>query len=140
MDKDSYTRNEIYELLWSEASKKVAFRIGISDVALGKWCKQYGVPKPPVGYWAKVASGKKVIEKPPLEPWWNEYIPEVKVRARALILDASVDLDNIEKLFGFIREDDCYHEFTITPIPSINSVESSFVWGRVSATFRKLAD
>ena len=36
MDKDFYTRNDIYELLWSEASTKVALRIGISDVALGK--------------------------------------------------------------------------------------------------------
>ena len=42
MEKESYTRTELYELLWTEPTTKVAMRIGISDVALGKWCKQYG--------------------------------------------------------------------------------------------------
>jgi len=58
MERESYTRSEIYELLWTEPATKVALRIGLSDVALGKWCKQYGVPKPPLGYWAKLEHGK----------------------------------------------------------------------------------
>ena len=43
MERESYTRSEIYELLWTEPATKVALRIGHSDVALGKWCKQYDV-------------------------------------------------------------------------------------------------
>lgn len=82
MERESYTRSEIYELLWTEPATKVALRIGLSDVALGKWCKQYGVPKPPLGYWAKVEHGKGVEERPPLEPWWNEHDPLIHVRTR----------------------------------------------------------
>jgi hypothetical protein len=33
---ESYTRTEIYELLWTEPATKVTLRIGLSDVALGK--------------------------------------------------------------------------------------------------------
>ena len=80
MDKESYTRTELYELLWSEPTTKVALRLGMSDVGLSKWCKQYGIPKPPLGYWAKVQNGKPVVKRPPLEPWWNDHDPEVRVR------------------------------------------------------------
>ncbi len=81
MEKESYTRTELYDLLWSEPTTKVAIRLGISDVGLAKWCKQMNIPKPPLGYWAKIQSGKPVMEKPPLEPWWNEYNPEIRVRS-----------------------------------------------------------
>ena len=91
MERESYTRSEIYELLWTEPATKVAQRIGLSDVALGKWCKQYGVPKPPLGYWAKLEHGKITAEKPPLEPWWNEHDPLIYVRTREkAIMEASL--------------------------------------------------
>ena len=81
MEKESYTRTEIYEMLWVEPTTKVAQLLGISDVGLGKWCKVYGVPKPKLGYWAKVQHGVKVPEKDPLEPWWNEHEPSFTVNA-----------------------------------------------------------
>lgn len=80
MERESYTRSEIFELLSTEPATKVAQRIGLSDVAIGKWCKQYGVSKPPLGYWAKLEHGKIAAEKPPLEPWWNEHDPLIYVR------------------------------------------------------------
>jgi hypothetical protein len=43
----------------------VAAELGISDVALAKRCKKLNVPKPSIGYWAKVAAGQKP-EKMPL--------------------------------------------------------------------------
>jgi hypothetical protein len=45
MERKSCTLTEIYERLWTERATRVALLIGLSDVALGKWCKQYGVPK-----------------------------------------------------------------------------------------------
>lgn len=42
-----------------------AKRFGISDVALRKTCMKHGIPTPPLGYWAKVAHGKRVV-RPPL--------------------------------------------------------------------------
>jgi hypothetical protein len=33
---------------------------GISDVGLAKACRRMGVPRPPVGYWAKRAAGHEI--------------------------------------------------------------------------------
>jgi hypothetical protein len=44
-----------------------AKRFGISDVALRKTCVKHGIPTPPLGYWAKLAHGKRVVQ-PPLPP------------------------------------------------------------------------
>jgi len=96
MEKDRYTRTEIYEMLWVEPTTKVAQLLGVSDVGLGKWCKAYGVPKPKLGYWAKVQHGVEVPEREPLEPWWNEHEPSIQVNAieKAKILVRA----NLEKL------------------------------------------
>jgi hypothetical protein len=60
-----YERTKLYEEVWAEAVTKVAARYGISDVALRKICRKLAVPLPPLGYWAKVAAGKK-LHAPPL--------------------------------------------------------------------------
>ena len=53
--------------MWSAPTTQVATELGISDVALAKRCKKLNVPKPPLGYWAKVAAGQKP-EKMPFAP------------------------------------------------------------------------
>ena len=55
-----YERAKLYEEVWVEAVTTVAKRYGISDVALRKICKKLAVPLPPLGYWAKIAAGKKL--------------------------------------------------------------------------------
>ncbi|EAQ96108.1 hypothetical protein [Congregibacter litoralis] len=57
------TRQELYDMVWSRPITRVAKDFGISDVALGKQCKKYDIPKPPVGYWAKVSHGKKALKQ-----------------------------------------------------------------------------
>ncbi len=42
-------------------------KYGLSDVGLAKVCKRHDIPRPPVGYWAKVEHGKKV-RRPKLPP------------------------------------------------------------------------
>lgn len=81
MEKDRYTRTEIYEMLWLEPTTKVAQLLGMSDVGLGKWCKTYGVPKPKIGYWAKLQHGLEVPKREPLKPWWNDHEPTIEVSA-----------------------------------------------------------
>lgn len=61
------TREELYEKVWSAPTVQVAAELGISDVALAKRCKKLNVPKPSLGYWAKVAAGQKP-EKVSLPP------------------------------------------------------------------------
>jgi hypothetical protein len=61
------SRDELFELVWSEPMTKVAPRLGLSDVGLGKVCKRYDIPRPPVGYWALKAVGR-ALARPPLPP------------------------------------------------------------------------
>jgi hypothetical protein len=65
------TREELYEKVWSSPTTELAAEFGISDVALAKRCKKLNVPKPTLGYWAKVAAGQKP-EKEPLPPSASE--------------------------------------------------------------------
>lgn len=61
----SLSREALYEMVWTEPSYFVAKKLGVSDSYLKRKCVSMGVPKPGLGYWAKVASGK-VLEKPEL--------------------------------------------------------------------------
>ncbi|HAF24022.1 MAG TPA: hypothetical protein DCK93_14140 [Blastocatellia bacterium] len=56
---------ELYQLVWLKPTRNIAREFGISDVGLGKICKRLNVPKPPPGYWQRIASGYKV-KTPPL--------------------------------------------------------------------------
>lgn len=60
----SFTRKQLYDLVWSEPIKTVAARYGVSDVAFAKMCKRGGIPIPFRGYWAKVQAGKRVSKTP----------------------------------------------------------------------------
>lgn len=51
------SKEDLFILVWSMPTTKVAKQLGISDVAVGKRCKLLGIPKPPRGYWRKVYTG-----------------------------------------------------------------------------------
>jgi hypothetical protein len=55
-----FTRQALYDLVWSQPMSKLAKNLGVSDVAVAKACRRAGIPVPGVGYWAKVQHGKKV--------------------------------------------------------------------------------
>jgi hypothetical protein len=52
------TREELYELVWSEAMRTLAPKVGMSDVGLAKVCKRMRIPLPGRGYWAQFEVGK----------------------------------------------------------------------------------
>src|SRR5437764_2549833 len=66
------TRQQLYDAVWSKSSVQLAKDFGVSDVTIDKTCRKHKIPKPPLGYWAKLEHGHPV-EKPPLpkvdEPW-----------------------------------------------------------------------
>ena len=70
----SLTREELYELVWTSPTVQVAKSLGVSDVAIAKICKRLNIPKPPLGYWAKVQYGEK-LSRPPL-PTTAPGLPE----------------------------------------------------------------
>jgi hypothetical protein len=54
------TREDLYELVWSEPLSVIARRTTISDVGLAKICRRLRVPVPGRGYWARNRGGQRV--------------------------------------------------------------------------------
>lgn len=61
-DPVTVTREELYRQVWEKPMVKLSAEYGISDNGLAKICDRLQVPYPPRGYWAKKASGQKVVE------------------------------------------------------------------------------
>jgi hypothetical protein len=61
------SRRDLYNRVWSTPMTKLARELDISDVGLAKACRRYNIPRPPRGYWAKLAAGK-ASPKPGLPP------------------------------------------------------------------------
>ena len=61
-----YSREKLYEEVWSQPVQKLAKQYGVSDVALSKVCKKLAVPVPGRGYWAKKIAGRATAKRPPL--------------------------------------------------------------------------
>jgi hypothetical protein len=56
------SREELYDLVWSEPLMALCSRFGISDVALKKTCARSAIPTPERGYWAKKDAGKPTLQ------------------------------------------------------------------------------
>lgn len=52
------SRRDLYNRAWSTPMSKLARELDISDVGLAKACRRHNIPRPPRGYWAKLAAGK----------------------------------------------------------------------------------
>ncbi|MDR6790758.1 hypothetical protein J2Y58_004141 [Sphingomonas sp. BE138] len=59
-----FSREELYELVWSKPMTHLAKEFALSDVALHKICRKHDVPNPPLGWWAKKAAGQKLKQTP----------------------------------------------------------------------------
>ena len=58
------SRDALYAEVWRTPLLKLAESYGISNVALAKVCRKLNVPVPGRGYWAKVAAGHPVEQRP----------------------------------------------------------------------------
>lgn len=65
LEKSSFTRRELYDLVWKVPVETLAKEFGLSGRGLGKLCERNGIPVPPRGYWARKAAGRRIV-KPPL--------------------------------------------------------------------------
>jgi hypothetical protein len=61
------SRLDLYNRVWSAPMSKLARELDVSDVGLAKACRRHNIPRPPRGYWAKLAAGK-ASPKPALPP------------------------------------------------------------------------
>jgi len=53
MKEVKFTRQELYDLVWTESMLTLAKKYDISDVGLRKKCNKLEIPIPNAGYWAK---------------------------------------------------------------------------------------
>jgi hypothetical protein len=60
----TYSRQELYELVWSTPILQLAERFGISDRGLAKTCQRFHIAVPGRGYWAKVEAGQPATKTP----------------------------------------------------------------------------
>lgn len=56
------SREELCKWLWERPTAHIAKHLGVSDVAVAKWAKKYGINKPPRGYWARQRCERPVSE------------------------------------------------------------------------------
>ena len=81
MEKQSFNRRELYDLVWSESMLSLSRKYNISDVGLRKICIRMNIPTPENGHWQKIQFGKKV-KQPPLPSNFTGDA-DVKVSMRA---------------------------------------------------------
>jgi hypothetical protein len=76
-----FEREALYAEIWAEPVRTVAARYGLSDTGLRKICIRLGVPLPPLGYWARLAAGKKprVIALPATHKGIARYVRSVYI-------------------------------------------------------------
>lgn len=78
----AWTREEVYELVWSQPMTKLIQNFGICDRAIAKNCKKLKIPVPGRGYWARKAAGYKDLQ-PPLPPLHERIVFEWRRRESA---------------------------------------------------------
>lgn len=72
---DRPSKEALGKLLWEKPTMQLAEEFGVSDVAISKWAKSYGLSKPPRGYWEKEKSKIIPITKEKLEKLlWEKSI------------------------------------------------------------------
>jgi integrase len=77
-----FSRQALYDLVWSESILTIAKRLEVSDVGLAKACRRADIPTPDRGYWAKLAVGKRCSR--PVLPSVAPGIPDfISVRGRS---------------------------------------------------------
>ena len=62
-----FTRQELYDRIWSTPTTRVAAELGTTPSRLSSLVRRAGIPTPPTGYWIKREFGK-AEPQPPLPP------------------------------------------------------------------------
>ncbi len=70
MEKETFTRNELYNLVWSVPLLTLSKKYAISDVGLRKICVKMEIPLPKAGHWQKLKFNKNT-NRPKLSANYN---------------------------------------------------------------------
>jgi hypothetical protein len=75
----TFTRQQLYDHVWTTPVHKLSDELGLSDRGLGKLCARYNIPVPPRGYWAKKMA-RKSVSRPKLPDWEGSYQPKIRFK------------------------------------------------------------
>lgn len=59
--------------------------------------------------------------------------------ARSIKPGLIMSVHDVEKKFSFIREDDCFHDFSLIPLKGMDSIDYSQLASKIIQTFRRLS-
>jgi len=113
MKEVKFTRQELYDLVWTESILSLSKKYAISDVGLRKKCKKLEIPLPYNGYWAKVQFGKKTPARNPLRKfdgeqevilYTREEVDEKSVPGQRLHADLQAEIENDKRLNLIVPE------------------------------------
>ncbi|MFN3668130.1 MAG: hypothetical protein ACK4VY_02385 [Brevundimonas sp.] len=106
------SREELYQLVWTEPMVRIAEQFNVSGSYLARICTLLNVPRPARGYWAKLAVGKAPAQTPlpeaqPGDPLhWSqdgESVAPVKPKAPPRRRSRSTVRIARDQLHGLIR-------------------------------------
>lgn len=90
------TRDELYDLVWTEPTQNIAKRFNVSGSYLARVCERLKIPTPAKGYWAKHAAGK-IMARPALpEPRVGDEI-SWKPGGGAAEIFSGADIDRVNE-------------------------------------------
>jgi hypothetical protein len=98
------TRQELYEQVWTTPTVQLAKQYGISDVAIAKICRRHRIPKPPLGYWARVQHGQKVSRKP-LPAIGDPGLDVVRILEKKPTAAPAGEVSELDRIAAFEREE-----------------------------------
>lgn len=113
MKQVKFTRQELYDLVWTESILSLSKKYAISDVGLRKKCKKLEIPLPYNGYWAKVQFGKKTPARNPLRKfdgeqevilYIREKVDEKSVSDQRLHTDLQSEIESDKRLNLIVPE------------------------------------
>jgi len=109
MTNQTFTRQQLYDLVWSTPMTTLAKKYGVSDARLRKICAEMDVPLPKAGHWEKIRAGKEVEIKELSRDYSGKEETTLEISSQE-----NVSLETpLQKLMGEIEND--LESFLIVP-------------------------
>jgi hypothetical protein len=88
-----FTRQQLYELVWTSPVTTLAKSLAVSDVGLAKACRRGDIPLPP-RYWAKLNAGQRMTRTPlpPRAPGASDRVAVGAGRPQTFRADGNEDI------------------------------------------------
>jgi|GraSoiStandDraft_1057264.scaffolds.fasta_scaffold17632_2 hypothetical protein len=97
MEHKTFTRKELYDLVWTEPLIKLASIYHISDNGLRKICIRMNIPLPRAGHWQKLLFGKRIFKPALNEKYSGVDTVTLDLRTESEMLSRS-EISPIKKL------------------------------------------